>query len=90
MQHLSSYNQKIVEFVMSANRMFVLLGETCEKTKEERCLQVDISDKSKMWRHQYGHLNHKDLLTLHNKGMVIGLPDTGRMNITCEACAKEK
>lgn len=75
---------------MSANRMFFLLGETRGKTKEERCLQVDILNKAELWHHRYGHLNYKDLLTLHNKEMVVGLPEIGRVNVTCEACVGGK
>ncbi|KAK9121298.1 hypothetical protein Syun_018915 [Stephania yunnanensis] len=78
---------KITESVMSANRMFILLGE---KTKEERCLKVDVANKEELWHHRYGHLSYKGLLTLRNKEMVTGLPDIGQVKITCEACVKGK
>ena len=29
--------------------MFILLGESNNKTKEERCVHVDISDKAELW-----------------------------------------
>ena len=81
---------KIAESVMSANRMFVLLGETSDKAREERCLQVDVANKEELWHHRYGHLSYKGLLTLRNKEMVNGLPDIGRVQITCEACVKRE
>ena len=81
---------KIAESVMSANRMFVLLGETSDKAREERCLQVEVANKEELWHHRYGHLSYKGLLTLRNKEMVTGLPDIGRVQITCEACVKGK
>ena len=81
---------KIAESVMSANRMFVLLGETSDKAREEGCLQVEVANKEELWHHRYGHLSYKGLLTLRNKEMVTGLPDIGRVQITCEACVKGK
>lgn len=76
---------KIAESIMSANRMFILLGKRSEKMKEERCLQVDTVNKEELWHHRYGHLSHKGLQILHNKGMVTGLPDIGLTKISCEA-----
>lgn len=81
---------KIAESIMSTNRMFVLLGETDDKTKEERCLQVDVTNKEELWHHRYGHLSYKSLITLRNKDMVISLPGIGEEKITCEACIKGK
>ena len=81
---------KIAEFVMSANRMFILLGESNNKTKEERCMQVDISDKAELWHHRYGHLSYKGLHTLCSKEMVVGLPEIEVVKTICEACVKGK
>ncbi|GKB28169.1 retrovirus-related pol polyprotein from transposon TNT 1-94 [Tanacetum coccineum] len=81
---------KIAESVMSANRMFILLGETSDKAREERCLQVDVANKEELWHHRYGHLSNKGLQILRNKEMVTGLPPIGQMKITCEACVKGK
>jgi len=81
---------KIAESVMSANRMFILLGESNDRTKEERCLQVDISDKTELWHQRYGHLSYKGLHTLCSKEMVVGLPEIGDVKSTCEACVKGK
>lgn len=81
---------KITESVISANRMFILLGETCDKAREERCLQVDVANKEELWHHRYGHLSYKGILTLRNKEMVTGLPDIGQVQITCETCVKGK
>ena len=81
---------KIAESVMSANRMFILLGESNDKTKEEKCLQVDISDEAELWHHRYGHLSYKGLHTLCSKEMVVGLPEIGDVKTTCEACVKGK
>lgn len=66
---------KIAESVMSTNRMFVILGETCSKANDEKCLQIDTSDKAESWHHRYAHLSYKGLLILHNKEMVTELPE---------------
>lgn len=81
---------KIAELVMSANRMFVLMGEVDDKTKEEKCLQIDVAHKEEVWHHRYGHLSHKGLSTLCKKEMVTDLPDIGQVKISCEACIKGK
>ena len=81
---------KIAESVMSSNRMFILLGESNNKTKEERCLQVDISDKAELWHHRYGHLNYNGLHTLCSKEMVVGLPEIEDVKTIYEACVKGK
>ena len=81
---------KIAESVMSANRMFIMLRESNNKTKEERCLQVDISDKVELWHHRYGHLSYKGLHTLCSKEMVVGLPEIEDVKTICEACVKGK
>lgn len=81
---------KIAELVMSANRMFVLMGEVDDKTKEEKCLQIDVAHKDEVWHHRYGHLSHKGLSTLCKKEMVTDLPDIGQVKISCEACIKGK
>ena len=75
---------------MSANRIFILRGESNNKTKEERCLQVNISDKAELWHHRYGHLSHKGLHTLCSKEMVVGLPEIEDVKTICEACVKGK
>lgn len=80
---------KIAESIMSANRMYVLIAETCGN-EEEKCLQIDVSDKTELWHHRYGHLSYKGLLTLHNKEMVVGLPEIQQVKATCEACVKGK
>ncbi|KAG7536804.1 Ribonuclease H-like superfamily [Arabidopsis suecica] len=80
---------KIAESIMSANRMYVLIAETCGN-EEEKCLQIDVSDKTELWHHRYGHLSYKGLLTLHNKEMVVGLPEIQQVKATCEAYVKGK
>lgn len=99
MQHLPSNKRKIAESVMNTNRMFVLLGEavgkvllseTSGKTSEEKCLNIDVTDKTELWHHQYGHLSHNGLLTLCNKEIVVGLPAIGKATVTCESCMKGK
>ena len=62
---------KIAECVMSANRMFIMLGESSDKTKAEKCLQVDILDKAELWHLRYWHLSYKELHTLCIKEMVV-------------------
>ena len=81
---------KIAESVMSANRMFILLGESNDSSSEEKCLQADISNKAELWHHRYGHLSYKGLHTLCSKEMVVGLPEIGEVKTTCEACVRGK
>ena len=81
---------KGAESVISANRMFILLGESNNKTKKERCLQVDILDKAELWHHRYGHLSYKGLHTLCSKEMVVGLLEIGDVKSIYEACVKGK
>ena len=81
---------KIAESIMSANRMFILLGEQSDRVKDERCLQVDTANREELWHHRYGHLHHKGLQILCSKEMVTGLPDIGQLKISCEACVKGK
>lgn len=80
---------KIAESIMSTNKMYVLIAETCGN-KEEKCLQIDVSNKTELWHHRYGHLSYKGLLPLHNKEMVVGLPEIQQVKATCEACVKGK
>ncbi|CAA7032830.1 unnamed protein product [Microthlaspi erraticum] len=87
---MSATRGKIAESIMSANRMYVLIAETCRNEEDEKCLQVDVSDKTELWHHRYGHLSYNGLTTLHNKEMVVGLPDIQPVKATCEACVKGK
>ena len=80
---------KIAVSIMSTNRMYVLIAETCGD-KEEQCLQIDASNQTKLWHHRYGHLSYTGLLTLHNKEMVRGLPEIQQVKATCETCVKGK
>lgn len=48
---------KIDEAVMSTNQMYVLFAESYHKKGEERCFQVDASDKAELWHHRYGHIS---------------------------------
>ncbi|KAF2293462.1 hypothetical protein GH714_022661 [Hevea brasiliensis] len=64
---------KMAESVMSANRMFILLGESPAAAENEKCLQVGSPDESILWHHRYGHLSYKGLRTLNSKEMEFEL-----------------
>lgn len=70
--------------------MYVLFAESCHKKGEERCFQVDASDKAELWHHRCGHLIYKGLHTLTNKEMVTSLPEIEPAKLTCETCMKAK
>ncbi|KAF2309140.1 hypothetical protein GH714_000790 [Hevea brasiliensis] len=67
------YTGKMAESVMSANRMFILLGESPAAAENEKCLQVGSPDESILWHHRYGHLSYKGLRTLNSKEMEFEL-----------------
>ncbi|KAF2301922.1 hypothetical protein GH714_030433 [Hevea brasiliensis] len=81
---------KMAESVMSANRMFILLGETPTTVVNENCFQVGSTDESILWHNRYGHLSYKGLHTLTDKNMVFGLPKISTPTSPCEACVKGK
>ena len=43
-----------------------------------------------IWHQIFGHINFSDLLLLHKKGMVNGLPILKSMHVHCEACVLGK
>ncbi|KAL4554860.1 hypothetical protein LXL04_037467 [Taraxacum kok-saghyz] len=81
---------KMVESTMRSNRMYIVHSESSSAIEEERCLHVKDMDQSKLWHHRYGHLSYTGLYTLHNKKMVVGLPQMAADMETCEACMKGK
>jgi len=66
----------IIQTNMTMNRMFVLRSNTqpIKRELKEVCLQVATQDLAHLWHRRYGHLSYKGLKTLHDKGMVRGLP----------------
>ncbi|KAL4353579.1 hypothetical protein GQ457_06G019510 [Hibiscus cannabinus] len=48
-------------------------------------LAASTKDDSELWHLRYGHLNIKGLKLLSDKGMVLGLPKIGSLDL-CEGC----
>ncbi|CAL8078306.1 unnamed protein product [Prunus armeniaca] len=65
---------------MSSNRLFPLKIKTVQA-----CLFAKEDDLWR-WHYRYGHLNFKGLRTLHQKGMVTGLPEITPPSKVCEEC----
>lgn len=59
----------IVVVKISSNRLFPL------KIKIIQAYLFAKEDDTWRWHYRYGHLNFNGLQTLHQKGMVIGLPE---------------
>ncbi|KAL6286215.1 hypothetical protein ACE6H2_010605 [Prunus campanulata] len=76
----------IAKAYMTTNRMFPLHiqshGPTCFSTK--------VNDPAWLWHLRYGHLNFRGLKTLHDKEMVIGLPQITCPSEVCEVCVVGK
>ena len=43
-----------------------------------------------VWHQRFGHLNLQDLIILHRKGMVDGLPIFHNVKLDCDGCALGK
>ncbi|KAG8480416.1 hypothetical protein CXB51_025059 [Gossypium anomalum] len=56
---------------------------------ENFVLAASAKDDSKLWHSRYGHLNIKGLKLLSDKGMVLGLPKIGSLDL-CEGCIYKK
>ena len=82
----------IIQTNMTMNRMFVLRSNTqpIKRELKEVCLQVATQDLAHLWHRRYGHLSYKGLKTLHDKGMVRGLPRFSESKTVCTNCLKEK
>jgi GAG-pre-integrase domain len=55
---------------MAKNRMYKI--NPCYV--QERCLRVDIEDKTFLWHLRYDHLHHGCLQKLSKKGLIHWLP----------------
>ncbi|KAJ3692026.1 hypothetical protein LUZ60_012376 [Juncus effusus] len=67
---------------MAKNRMYKLNL----RNVQEKCLQVDMEDKSTLWHLRFGHLHYGGLKELAKKNMVHGLPDMDYITKFCEGC----
>ncbi|GAA0186281.1 hypothetical protein LIER_33569 [Lithospermum erythrorhizon] len=76
---------------MATNRMFTITSESnTEREQSGECLQATSNELSMLWHQRYGHLNFKGLKTLHDKKMVIGLPELKGETIVCTDCLNGK
>jgi hypothetical protein len=81
--HLKDKQGRLVAQVeMGRNRMYKL-NLRCVR---EKCLQVNVEDKSTLWHLRFGHLHHGGLKKLAKKNMVHGLPDMDYEGKFCEEC----
>ncbi|GAA0154298.1 hypothetical protein LIER_12323 [Lithospermum erythrorhizon] len=82
---------EIIRSVMATNRMFTITLEcNTERVQSGECLQATSNELSMLWHQRYGHLNFKGLKTLHDKKMVIGLPELKGEAIVCTDCLNGK
>ena len=56
----------------------------------EKCLQVDVEDKTSLWHLRFGHLHHGSLKKLAKKNMVHRLPNMDYKGKFCEECMLSK
>lgn len=76
----------LVESKMSMNRMFILPARSSPAMQSENCLLLSSVNQSQLWHERYGHLNYRGLKLLHDKRMVVGLPqfqDTSKVCVDC-------
>lgn len=71
---------------MTKNRMYKLNL----RSVREKCLQVNVEDKTSLWHLRFGHLHHGGLNKLAKKNMVHGLPDMDYDGKFCEECVLGK
>jgi GAG-pre-integrase domain len=71
---------------MAKNRMYKLNL----RNVREKCLQVDMKNKSELWHLRFGHLHYSGLKELAKKNMVHGLPDMDYSKKFCEGCVLGK
>lgn len=69
---------------MSSNKLFPL------KIKIVQACLLAKEDDPWRWHYRYGHLNFNGLRTLHQKGMVTGLPEITLPSRVCEECITRK
>lgn len=65
---------------MTANRMFPMHI----KHDVHSCFFVKVKDPTWLWHFRYGHLNFNGLKTLHDKDMVIVIPQINCPSQVCE------
>lgn len=71
---------------MTSNRMYKLNL----RNVREKCLKINLADKTSLWHLRFGHLNHGGLQKLAKKGMVHGLPEMDYTKQFCEGCVMGK
>ena len=83
MMHLKDKGGRTLACVeMAKNRMYKLNL----RNMRERCLQVNMTNKTLLWHLRFGHLHYSGLKELAKKGMVHGLPDMDYTKQFCEGC----
>ncbi|KAK9131203.1 hypothetical protein Sjap_011690 [Stephania japonica] len=76
----------IAQVNMTKNRMFPLYLHTTTHS----CFSTKSEDEAWLWHIRYGHLNFGGLKTLHQRNMVIGLPQIAAPDKVCEDCIVSK
>jgi hypothetical protein len=71
---------------MSKNRTF----KVELKVLNHKCLMTASNKEEWIWHYRMGHLNFKDLSSMHQKNMVTGLPRIHIPEEICEECVKSK
>jgi hypothetical protein len=71
---------------MSKNRTF----KVELKVLNHMCLMTASNKEEWIWHYRMGHLNFKDLSSMHQKNMVTGLPRIHIPEEICEECVKSK
>lgn len=73
----------IMQTQMSANRMFVVLVSV---PQSPTYFQAVSEDTTNLWHQRFGHLSHKNLITLQYKKIVKGLPQLKTASKLCTNC----
>ncbi|WJX18783.1 hypothetical protein P8452_08547 [Trifolium repens] len=60
------------------------------KVLNHKCLMTASNKEEWIWHYRMGHLNFKDLSSMHQKNMVTGLPRIHIPEEICEECVKSK
>jgi transposase InsO family protein len=71
---------------IAKNRMYKLNL----RNVREKCLQVDMKNKSELWHLRFGHLHYGGLKELTKKNTVHRLPDMNYSKKFCEGCVLGK
>jgi hypothetical protein len=71
---------------MSKNRTF----KVELKVLNHKCLMTASNKEEWIWHYRMGHLNFKDLSSMHQRNMVTGLPRIHIPEEICEECVKSK